>query len=242
MELGESLEESVKRAVEGCVAVLGLEMPSDEKIQEGLDVARGYAPKVKKPENSKSKKFDVRYYGLLPEVELEELLDRALANGDKSVKDFWAQLKKDRRVTNRPHVTILHRNAIGTEHDLWNRCTGLHEMSTTTPPLFKGTLGNLVWDGRVMAITVEDFDVAEAAEGPSGGNSNNKLAREFVSKLPEETRSRLHITVGTQCESIKPVEAKTMVEQWRKGEERDIIKSIKLDDQVVYGRIKGLQK
>jgi tRNA ligase len=31
MELGESLEESVKRAVQGCVAVMGLEMPSDEK-------------------------------------------------------------------------------------------------------------------------------------------------------------------------------------------------------------------
>jgi hypothetical protein len=31
-----------------------------------------------------------------------------------------------------------------------------------------------------------------------------------------------------------------MVEKWRKGEEPDIIKSIKLDNQVVYGRIKGL--
>ena len=44
MELGESLEESVKRAVEGCVAVMGLEMPSDGKIQEGLNAVKGYAP------------------------------------------------------------------------------------------------------------------------------------------------------------------------------------------------------
>jgi hypothetical protein len=40
------------------------------------------------------------------------------------------------------------------------------------------------------------------------------------------------------------MEAKTMVEQWRIGEELDKkhIKFIKLVDQVVYGRIKGLMK
>jgi tRNA ligase len=233
MELGESLEESVKRAVKGCVAVMGLEMPSDEKIQEGLDLVRGYAPRVKKLDDPKDKKeLDVRYYGLLPEVDLEELLDRAFANENQSNKNFWTQLKTDHRITKRPNVTIVHRKAIVTERGLWEGCTGLHEMSTATPPLFKGTLRNVVWDGRVMAITVEDIDVE--ADG------RNNEGREFVSKLPDETRSRLHITVGTQCGSIKPVEAKTMVEQWRRGEELDIIKSIKFVDQVVYGRIKGL--
>ena len=242
MELGESLEDSVKRAVEGCVAVMGLEMPSDEKIQEALDVVRGYAPKLKKPDDpkGKKKKLDVMYYGLLPEVDLEELLDRALANENQSNKDFWMQLKKDHRVTNRPHVTIVHKNSILTEGDVWNRCTALHEMSTTTPPLFKGTLRNLIWDGRVMAITLEDVDVVEAAEGSSGSDINEQ-GRALVSNLPDKTRSRLHITVGTQCQSIMPVEAKTMVEEWRRGKNLDIIKSIKLVDQVVYGRIKGLQ-
>jgi len=34
-----------------------------------------------------------------------------------------------------------------------------------------------------------------------------------------------------------------MVEQWRKGEKLDTIKSFKLDvDQIVYGRIKGLSR
>ena len=56
MELGESLEDAVKRAVEGCVAVMGLEMPSDEKIQEALDVVRGYAPTGKRADNPKDKK------------------------------------------------------------------------------------------------------------------------------------------------------------------------------------------
>lgn len=242
MELEESLEDSVKRAVEGCVAVIGLEMPSDEKIQEGLDIVGGYAPKLRRPIDPKDmKKLDVRYYGLLAEVDLEELLDRALANENQSNKDFWTQLKKDNRVIKRPHVTIVHKNSITTLGDVWNRCTALHEMSTTTPPLFKGTLRNLLWDGRVMAITLEDFDVVEAAEGSSSGSNNDEHGRGLVSNLPDNVRSRLHITVGTKRKSIMPVEAKTMVEQWRRGEKPDEIKSIELVDQVVYGRIKGLQ-
>ena len=235
MELGESLEDSVKRAVKGCVAVMGLEMPSNEKIQEGLDIVKGYAPKVKKPDDSKNlKKPNVRYYGLLPEVDLEDLVDHALANEDESNKAFWTQLRTDNRVTKRPHITFVHKGIMDTERDLWNRCAALHETSAATPPLFKGTLSNLLWDGRVMAITVEDFDVE--AEGSSGNNEG----RGFVSNLLDETRSRLHITVGTKSGDIKPVEARTMVEKWRRGEEVDKIKCFKLVDLVVYGRVKGL--
>ena len=248
MELGESLEDAVKRAVEGCVAVMGLEMPSDEKIQEGLDIMRGYTPTFKKPDDPEDKKFEARYFGLLPEMNLEELLDRALANENQPIKDFWEELKTNNRVIKRPHVTITHRNSIDTERDLWNRCTTLHEMPTAVPQ-FKGTLRNVLWNGRVMAITVEDFDVVvEAAEGSSSpGESSNEQqpeteGREFVSNLPDNVRSRLHITVGTRYATIKPVEAKSMAEQWRRGEkEHDMIKSFKLNvDQVVYGRIKGL--
>ena len=244
MELEESVEEAVKRAVEGLVAVMGLEMPSDEKIQEGLDVMRGYTPKFKKPDEPKDKKLETQYFGLLAEVNLEDLLDRALANANENqpIKDFWKELKTNNRVTKRPHVTIIHRKSIDAERDLWNRCTALHEMSTSVPQ-FKGVLRNVLWDGRVMAITVEDFDVVEAAEGSSSSSGESNEGREFVSKLPDDVRSRLHITVGTRYASIKPVEAKSMVEQWRRGEEHDIIKCFKLDvDQVVYGRIKGLSR
>jgi tRNA ligase len=241
MELGESLEESVKRAVKGCVAVMGLEMPSDEKIQEGLDKVTGYAPAVKKPDpKDKKMKHDAGFYGLLPEVDFKELLDRAFADESQSNKEFWTQLKTDERTNKRPHVTIVHIKSIDKERDLWDRCTGLHELST--PPLFKCTLRNLVWDGRVMVITVDDLDVVESAEASSaGGSKGNELAREIVSNLSDETRSSSYILVGT-LRDIEAVEAKAMVEKWRRGEELDKIKSIKLVDQVVYGRIKGLNR
>ena len=237
MELEESMEDSVKSAVQGCVSVMGLEMPSDEKIQEGLDVANGYTPAAKKPDDPKvkKKKSDVRYYCLLPEVDLEELLDRALAN---EPQDFWTQLKTDQRVTKRPHVTIVHKNSIDTERELWDRCSSIHKLSTATPPLFKGTLSNVLWNDRVMAITLDDL----AKEGSVDAEEDeSQQGPEFVSKLPHDVRTRLHITVGTKDGNIQAVEAKTMVQQWRRGEELDTIKSKKLDDlPVVYGRIKGL--
>ena len=230
MKVGESMEESVKRAIEGCVSVMGLEMPSDAKIQEGLEIAKNYVPPVKIPEEKKSV---VRCYGLLPMVNLEELLDRAFANEDQSNKHFWTQLKTDRRISKRPHIKTIHRCDRDTESDLWNRCVALHKMSTAIPPLFKGTLSNVIWNGRVMAITVDDIDVASTS-------SESNEGREFVSNFPHEARSRLHIVVGTKHEGIRPLEAKVMVQNWRRGEELDKIKSIKLVDLSVFGRIKPL--
>ena len=86
------------------------------------------------------KKLNMRYYSLLP-ADLENLLDRAVAN--ESYIKTW-------KVT------------------YGNRCTALHEMSMAIPPSFKGILNNLLWDGRAMTGTVEDFNVE--AEGLSGSN------------------------------------------------------------------------
>ena len=52
-------------------------------------------------------------------------LDRALwlANEkNQFVNELWKEMK-----TKQPHITIIHRNAIDNEHDLWDRCTALHE-------------------------------------------------------------------------------------------------------------------
>ena len=255
MDIKESLEESLRRAVNGVVGVLGLEMPCDEKIEEALDLVNEYKPAVKKRDEERKKKTDVvRYYGLLPEIDLESLLDQTFANQEQNDKgkDVWTHLKTNHRITKRPHVTIVHRNSIHHESELWDRCTVLHEMSTG--PLFKGKLTNVVWNDRVMAITVDDFDLdimgggGESSTTTTTGGGGQE-GRAFVSKLSTDVRERLHITVGTKEAGIQPVEAKLMVEEWKKkknkgggggGERDEIIKSVKLDDLVVYGRIKGL--
>ena len=233
MKLGESMEDSVKRAVEGCVSLMGLEMPLDEQIQDALDLVKGYTPAVKKPDDVKKKKLDIRYFGLLPEIDLEDLLDRILTNEHPETKNFWTQLKTNNRVAKRPHVTIVHRNSIDAERELWDRCVVIHEMAASTPPLFKIKLTNVVWNGRVMAITVEDFDAG-------AGGDEGQEGHEFVSKLSYDVRKSLHITVGTQDERTLPVEAKTMVQAWGNNRREDTVKSVRLDDLVVYGRIRGL--
>jgi tRNA ligase len=155
---------------------------------------RNHSSTPKKSDSSKDKKkLDVRYYGLLPED--------AFGGATRSCRSSCERtLIKQRFLDLQPHVTIADRNTIDTERDLWNRCTAPHEMSRAIPPLFEGTsLRNVLCDGRVMMISVEDFDVVEAAESSSG--SSNEQGREFVSNLPDEIRSRLHITVGTMCGS-----------------------------------------
>ena len=236
MKLGESLEESVKRAVEGCVAALGLEMPSDEKIQEGLEIAKNYVPTEENFDSPiKKNRAVVQYYGILPGLKLEELLDPIFAKEDEANKEFWTQLKTDSRITRRPHLTIVHRNAFEKEGDLWNRCAAVCEMPAPVSPTFKGTLSNVVWDGRVMAIAVDDFDLASAS-------SESNEGRELLSNLSNDNRSRLFITVGTRNAKIRAADSSKMIRKWRSVENLDRIKSIKLADPpvLVYGKIKGL--
>ncbi|PPR05246.1 hypothetical protein CVT24_010460, partial [Panaeolus cyanescens] len=46
--------------------------------------------------------------------------------------------------------------------------------------------------------------------------------KEFVDGLPEVVKRRLHVTVGTKDGSINPVEAKALVEELKRREEREL--------------------
>lgn len=55
MELGNSEEEALRKAVDGIVGLLGVARPSEEAIKEALTAARAYALKVRKPDEKKPK-------------------------------------------------------------------------------------------------------------------------------------------------------------------------------------------
>ncbi|KAG6837484.1 hypothetical protein H0H93_009027 [Arthromyces matolae] len=247
MEVEENIQAAVRRAVNGCVAVLGLEQPTEEKIGEALAAITSYKPHVKTGDDEKKKKTKdgSRYYGLLAEVDLEEELGTRLASianasgveGD--AVSFWGVVKGAGRVTQRPHVTIVHRNSLPAEKDVWDNCAAIHMMEN--PPLFKLKLGHLVWNARVMALTVDKLVVVEE-EGYDGEEATGK-GKKFLDSLSEDLMRRLHITVGTKNAQIKAVEAKSLIETYRKGESSDAsgpIRSISLDDIVVSGRIKEM--
>ncbi|KII91379.1 hypothetical protein PLICRDRAFT_105688 [Plicaturopsis crispa FD-325 SS-3] len=234
IDLEKPLEGMLDDAIEGCVRVLGVQRPSQEKIAEALEVAQNYHPVLKKrdqPMRKDAKASKPRYFGLLPEFDLDAVVGGQLmqsAEASQTGKDFWQTLKTKKRIAARPHVTVTHQKSLPAEIELWDRCMELHHMKV--PPAFTFRLGDVVWDDRVMAVTVDDI-VVESEGG------RRQEGSQFVSALPHDVRQRLHITVGTRDPGVAPVEAKALVERWRKGEQ---VSSMKLEGVVAKGRIKGL--
>jgi len=238
MEVEATLESALARAVDGCVQILGYERPSQESIDEAVRVAQEYVPKAKKA-NEKGKKVpEPRYYGILPEIDLLDVVSTRLDEAEDvpvNGRAFWRALVGDGRVTNRPHVTFVHKHNLPGQMELWERCRDIHLMSG--PPFFSFNLGHLLWNDRVMALTVEDFSLA--APDDSADAHPGHEGQVFVSQLHEDIRNVLHITVGTADRDIQPVEAKALVEAWRKGE-RTGIGSLEIEGVSAKGRIKGL--
>ncbi|KZP05073.1 hypothetical protein FIBSPDRAFT_766407 [Athelia psychrophila] len=228
MSIDESLEDAVRKAADGCARVLGLKIPTQEQIDEAVRVALRYAPTTqgKKSDAKKSKtKATPRYFGLLPEIDLLSVLGSKFEGQDTT---FWDELVKRKAVTKRPHVTVTHGKSLLAETELWERCMALHGM--VTPPRFRFKLGQIMWNDRVMGVTVDELQLVEGGEGQEGAD--------FISKLPKEVSDRMHITVGTR-EGVPAVETMELVNAWRDGQ-REGVHCIELQGVEADGRVKGL--
>ncbi|KAJ7030723.1 RNA ligase [Mycena alexandri] len=260
MHVDEELEGAVRRAVEGIVRVLGVPAPTEGRVKEGVEkgeqyaaVAAGAAPgkananangkgkgrEVKPPQQKKAK--PPRYYGFLATLDVAAVLTERF-KADAGAAAFLAQLISDKRVAERPHVTIVHSKALEGPNkeagsgELWEKCRALDAFGKDAAAgagvkeEFRLTLGSVLWDERVMAITVED--VQPASEVSAEGQA-------FLTALPEPVRARLHITVGTRDTGVKPVEAKGLVEAWRMGDGTGV-KQLKLESVSVQARVRGM--
>jgi tRNA ligase len=235
MDIGEDLEHSLARVIDGIVPELGLPRPDAERVGAALAKVRGYTPAhTKSPKKPETKaKPAPRYFGLLPEIDLVEDLEAHISRreeGGGPLCEFWDALKKSERIARRPHVTIVHSKQLPDKRTLWECCSALYALPT--PPLFRARLGHVVADGRVMAVTVEELrvDDPEEDEGQEGST--------FLSALDPEIRGQLHITVGTRDASVNPFEASALVESFKKGGKGP--DNVRLEDVYVKGRIKGL--
>ncbi|KIY53490.1 hypothetical protein FISHEDRAFT_63330 [Fistulina hepatica ATCC 64428] len=235
MDLEDSPEQALGRAVAACVRILGLPQPTPEQVAAGLAAARGYSPGKNKPDEPKKadrKQSEPRYFAILAELNVQATLDAVLSKPDSPCADMWAHLVREKRVTPRGHVTLVHKNSLPGELELWERCLNLHRMDS--PPMFRFEVRFVVWDKRVMALAVDDLALDDTDDDMQTG-------MEFISKLPSELRSCLHLTVGTSDTSVPPVEGRALVEKWRKGDDSDGVRSLDLENPlIVKGRIKGL--
>lgn len=244
MEVDDSLDTAVSRAVDGCVQNLGLEKPTQEHIDEAVRIAREYEPKTKtsnkKTTSKKAKGFEPRYFGILPEFDLHEVIGPRLDEAEEIPevrKAFWHKLVANKRVTDRPHITIVHRKNLPEQSPVWELCEALHRMPR--PPFFAFNLAYLLWNDRVMALVVEDFGLATESVGNAGAEASQS-GSSLVSQLPHQTRDLLHVTVGTADSSIPPVEAMALVEAWKRGN-RNGINSLEIEGLSARGRIRGLK-
>lgn len=234
MDLEASQEQQLRTAIDACVRELGVARPSDEKIREALAVAAEYKPKTTKAlesQSNKEKSKQPRYFGLLPELDIGKTLESIIPNSDTSPKDFWAKLKQHDRVAKQPHITIVHKNLLPDQQELWDACTRVQV--TSTQPVFSFRLSHLLWNDRVMALVVDDAAVSTDHPDPDASGVGVLL------KVPQNTREHLHITVGTASESIPPIEAKSLVQAWRDGK-KEKIGVMPLSDIWAEGRLKGM--
>ncbi|KAI0826327.1 RNA ligase-domain-containing protein [Irpex lacteus] len=231
MDVEESLEDALARAVDACVRILGVRKPSVEEVGEALAVARGYrAPATKKKDaastaGAEKKPKPPRYYGLLPEVNLEGLLGKYMLNDDVSGAE--GTFTSDPA---RPHITIVHEKGLPGDQQLWDLCRDI--VALPSPPVFVFKLGNVVWNDRVMALTVSDIAVSKEDQ------DDEAKGVEFVTTLPDELKEKLHVTVGTRDKDVNPFEARQLVLDWKNGSTK--VEGRGLDDVWVKGRIKGL--
>jgi tRNA ligase len=234
-------QESVSRAVEYLVAVPGLKLdrPTPEAIREAVSAALGYTISTPPRDVAKTAK-PPRYYGIAPEIDLEALVRDALAaHPSASASEFFNSLVEKKRITPRPHITLVHEKTVeeeaasgsaGSAAALWETCKSMQ--SAPRLPLFEFDMGLLIWDGRAMTLSVENLRTAAGYEAPE-------------LKINVDLRRSLHVTVGTAAEDIPAYESRALVWTVRGAIERgeksaEGVQWIEVGGLNGQGRIRGM--
>ncbi|QIX01934.1 hypothetical protein AMS68_007451 [Peltaster fructicola] len=159
--------------------------------------------------NAKKKEKKVEYFGVsVPVTRVNAVLEAVFRNSDPEVAKMYTQLKREKRLQQEFHVTLIHRASAQQQPDLWQSLQARYdEASAATESrayavpeaklgLCNVQLERLVWNDRVMAFV--------ARLVPQEGSQDTW-------RTANETP---HVTVGTANSTIKPVESNDMLAQW----------------------------
>jgi tRNA ligase len=262
----DGLEDAVTTAAKGLVELIsGLEMPQGANIEEACEVARGYKVSVRKEDGGGRtiKKAPIRYYAFLPEFKIEDVIKDTLAiasgySGDKDISNafnFWKQLEEGKRLNVRPHITIAHVRNLPESQAVWDACVKLdtllssppapsdpsHAQPPPTSNLFGFRLGTLLCDGNAMSVTVEDVRPQPTGSPDAELRSEtHQPHQDFLDALPDEVKSKLHITIGTKDESVKAIQGGLLVTRWKNGDKSVIAIPVRSQNGIAVGRLRGM--
>jgi tRNA ligase len=118
-----------------------------------------------------------------------------------------------------------------------------------SPLLFKFRLGHVVWNAWVMAVMVDDVELATTTITTNTTTTTAPMwlgttpaGQELVSLLKDDVKQWLHIIVGTKDMGVWPVKAKSLVEKWRNGGKKDGngVRLVELGGAIVAARLERL--
>ncbi|KAL8677083.1 MAG: hypothetical protein Q9186_006463 [Xanthomendoza sp. 1 TL-2023] len=164
----------------------------------------------------------------LPANEVRNTIDKAFATQSSESARFYRQLQGNRRVQPAFHVTLMHRNTVSQDPDLWSYLATLHSsaQSSEKPSDSFGEcrvrLERIVWDRRVMCIVARLLD--------EGWKSANVVA---------------HVTIGTAAPDIKPKESNDLLEKWLEvgsGGDTGIMELLVEGSVVLKGEVKAVMQ
>jgi tRNA ligase len=222
-------KEAVRHIIDELTPLLGLPSVNDEQLRVASVQAEQY--KVTTPYHPIDKQSkSIRYYALAPEIDPGALIEIGIYHMSPelahSCQRFLSSLKKERRLISAPHVTLTHegnlaseREALGDEiaqgqgpqHKAWHACKRLSEVGS---PTWAFDVTHIAWDGRVMALILDDLRLVPATSPGQGGKSTSiseQSRQDAEDAILPSMVSHMHVTVGTKAEEIRPYESRNVV-------------------------------
>lgn len=250
MRLEWDQKETLVKTLDRLVERLGIEKPSEEKIEEALQFARDYTPTIKKEISAAklAKALAPRYYGIAVEQDLPSLLNPYFLDNSLKIKGLnialYSHLHLAKRIELNPHITLVHEVELtnpdkifaAKKQILWDHYASLISNAATEGSeslVVDIELGpRIFWDKRVMSIEVSKITSASqpkslaVVEGGEAVVQEKEVAgmKKDVGAIPylEEGKGSAHITVGTIETSIRPVEGKLIVKAWEDGKKTTV--------------------
>lgn len=238
-------------------SVASIRVPEDAKIIEALRVASDHKVTVRKVEpgmapdaqdKDAAASTEPRYYGISVQADLLQLVEQVMAAGgvESGAREFFAALKKSRRVNPRPHITLVHSSALKQDDEAvqsdptkaaerrgalqrWNRYAELARggvsgasASASGAVEFDIDLDELVWDADVMALSLRA--VTPVTSTTTTTTTTTTLTEDEFHTL-QGPQWCPHITIGTRDDSIRPFEANRIVRIARDRAQRRVAQS-----------------